>query len=82
MADEFRARHLAGVELEIDQHPVEDLARMVDRQEIEIDAVRLHVAGVECKHAVIEAAGERDWNSGHTLPPIHCRPREGGDDKH
>src|SRR4051794_24915454 len=69
MADEFRARHLAGVEFEIDQHPVEDFARMVDRKEIEVDAVRLHVAGVEREHAVIEPTGERDRNSGHALPP-------------
>jgi hypothetical protein len=65
----FRARHLAGFELEIGQHPVEDLARMVDRQEIEVDAVRFHLAGLQREHAVVEPAGERDWYSGH-CPPV------------
>jgi hypothetical protein len=30
---------------------------------------------MEREHAVVEAAGERDWNSGHFPAPIHCRPR-------
>src|SRR5215467_5652018 len=68
MANVFRARHLAGVELEIGQHPVEDLAGVVDGEEIEIDAVRLHAAGVEREHAIIEPASERDWNSRHAFP--------------
>src|SRR5262249_57327476 len=76
MADEFRARHLAGVELEIGQHPVEDLARMVDGEKIEVDAVGLHLAGMQREHAVVEAAGERDWNSGHfpALTSLHSPP--------
>src|SRR5215468_4254672 len=75
MADIFRARHLAGVELEIGQHPVEDLAGVVDGEEIEVDAVRLHIAGVEREHAVIEPAGERDWNSRHAFPALSIAVR-------
>ena len=39
--------------------------RMIDRQEIEVDAVRLHLAGIERQHAVIEPAGESNRNIGH-----------------
>ena len=63
MAEVVRARHLGGVEFEIVRHPVEDLARMVDGEEIEVDAVRLHFAGVQREHAVVEPAGEGDRQS-------------------
>ena len=38
---------------------------IVDGQKVEIDALRLHLAGIERQHAVIEAAGERHRNFGH-----------------
>jgi len=68
-ADIFGTRHLAGVELQPIGHAVENFARIVHHQEIEIDALRLNVAGVEGEHAVVEAAGERDRQIGHGLSP-------------
>src|ERR1700722_6388605 len=37
-ADIFRARHFRSVELTLADHAVEQLARIVDRDEIEVDA--------------------------------------------
>jgi hypothetical protein len=36
---------------------------MVDGEEIEVDAVRLHLSGVQREHAVVEPAGEGDRQS-------------------
>ena len=65
--DEFRARHLRGIELLRARHAVENLARAVDGEEVEIDALGLHLLGVERQHAVVEAAGEGDLDVGHRL---------------
>jgi hypothetical protein len=57
---------------------------MVDGEEIEVDAVGLHAAGMEREHAVIEAAGKCDWNSGHfpalksIAAPLRSSPRKRG----
>ena len=64
-ADEFGARHLAGVEFQPVGHAVENLARIVHDQEIEIDAFGFDLAGLQRQHAVVEAAGERDRKCGH-----------------
>ena len=41
---------------------------MVDGEIIKIDAVGLHLTGVERQRAVVEPAGERDRNCGHASP--------------
>ena len=41
-------------------HTVEDLARVVEHDEIEIDAGWLDVAGIKTVHAIVEAARQRD----------------------
>jgi hypothetical protein len=64
-ADIFRARHLADVEFQPARHAIEDLPRIVDDQEIEIDAVWFNVAGMERQHPVVETAGERDRQGWH-----------------
>ena len=65
--DEFRARKLGDVELLAARHPVEDRPRLIDGDEIEIDAVDLDLAGVERLHAVVEPARERKLQLGHLL---------------
>src|SRR5262249_17342703 len=57
-ADEFRARHFRGVELELASHAVENVARLVVGKEFQIDAGRLNLSGIEAQAAVVEAAGE------------------------
>jgi hypothetical protein len=64
-ADVFRRRHLRGVELEPAHHAIEQIARMVDRDEVEVDTVGFHLAGIERHHAVVEAAGEGHGELGH-----------------
>src|SRR5204862_3496477 len=68
MPREVGARHFRGIEFLRGLHPVEDFARMVDGEIIEIDAVGLHLAGVERQRAVVESAGKRDRNGGHASP--------------
>ncbi len=65
--DVFGARHLRSVELQRARHPIENLPRAVDGEEVEIDALRLHLLGVERQHAVIETAREGDGDFGHSL---------------
>src|SRR5215470_15290587 len=67
-ADRLRARHLAGVEFEVLPHAVENLPRVVDGEKVEVDAVGLRLAGIECEHAVVEAARERHRYFGHGSP--------------
>src|SRR5580700_6561960 len=55
----FRARHFRRVELELADHAVEQLARIVDIDEIEIDAFGLDLAGPQRDHAVVKPAGKR-----------------------
>jgi len=57
-ADEFRARHFRRVEFELAAHAVENVARLVIGEELEVDAARLNLAGIKAQHAVIEAASE------------------------
>jgi len=66
-ADDLGARHLAGVEFEILPHAVEDLPRIIDGDKVELDALGLHLAGIEREHAVIEAAGEGQRNFCHRV---------------
>jgi hypothetical protein len=66
-ADDLGARHLAGVEFEILPHAVEDLAGIIDGDKVEVDALGLHLAGIEREHAVIEAAGEGQRNFCHRV---------------
>lgn len=51
-------RHLRGVKLVATHHTVEDIARMVDRDEVEIDAFRADLVRVESGHTVVEPAGK------------------------
>ena len=55
----------ADVEFQPGGHAVEDVARVVVDQEIEVDAFDLHLAGVERQHAVVEPAGEGQRQLGH-----------------
>ena len=64
-ADELGARHLAGVEFQPVGHAVENLARIVHDEEIQIDALGFDVAGLEREHAIVEAAGEGDRQRSH-----------------
>src|SRR5262249_21317844 len=57
--DELRAREFGDVEFFGARHSVEDRSRLIDDNEIEIDALGLHLAGVKRLHAVVEAARER-----------------------
>src|ERR1700676_4763562 len=57
-ADIFGARHFRSIELELADHAVEQLARIVDIDEIEIDAFGLDLAGTQRDHAVVKTAGE------------------------
>jgi hypothetical protein len=61
----FRGRHFRGVEFLPRDNAVEQLARMMHGDEIEIDAGRAYLAGRERGHAVVEAAGERHGKRRH-----------------
>jgi hypothetical protein len=56
--DELGAGVFGDVEFEAARHAVEDRPRLLDRDEIELDARGLNLAGVERLHAVIERAGK------------------------
>src|SRR5262249_24770105 len=73
-AEDLGARHFAGIEIEIFSHAVENLPRLVDGEKVEIDTFGFDFAGIERRHAVIEAAGERDRNFGHEMTPAHAIP--------
>src|SRR5262249_10090626 len=64
---EFRARKLGDIEFLAARHPVEDRPRLVDGNEIEVDALGLDLAGVKRLHAVVEPACERKLQLGHLL---------------
>ena len=69
--DEFRAGILGDVELLARRHAVEDRPRLIDGDEIEIDAVGLDLAGIERLHPVVEPARERKLQLGHGRgPPV------------
>ena len=63
--DVFGAGEFRGVEFQSRRHAVENVARVVVDQEVEIDALDLHLAGVERQHAVVEPAGESQRQLGH-----------------
>src|SRR6266566_3350889 len=52
-------------------HAVENLPRFVDDEKVEIDTFGFDLAGIERRHTVIEAAGERHRNFGHATSPAH-----------
>jgi hypothetical protein len=56
---EFRAGILGNVEFLAARHAVEDRPRLIDLDEVQIDAVGSHLAGIERQHPVIERASER-----------------------
>ena len=58
---------LGDVELLAARHAIEDRPRLIDGDEIEIDAVDLDLAGVERLHPVIKSARERKLQLGHLL---------------
>ena len=64
---EFRTRIFGDVELLAAGHAVENRARLIDGDEIEIDAVGPDLAGVERLHPVVEGARERKLQLGHGL---------------
>ncbi len=65
-ADEFRERHLGEIEAFAAGHAVEDLARLIDHNVVEIGAVDGNFAGHERQGAVVRAAGERQGSfQGH-----------------
>ena len=63
--DEFRAGIFGDIELLAARHAVEDRPRLIDGDEIEIDAVGLDFTGIERLHPVVEPAGERKLQLGH-----------------
>src|SRR5262249_47282791 len=64
---ELRARKLGNIEFLAARHSVEDRSRLVDGNEIEVDALGLDLAGVKRLHAVVEPARERKLQLGHLL---------------
>jgi hypothetical protein len=63
--NEFRARKFGDVEFQSAGHAVENRPRLIDGDEIEIDALGLDLAGIERLHPVIETAGKRNLQLGH-----------------
>jgi hypothetical protein len=57
--DVFGARILGDVELLAARHAVEDRTRLLDADEVEVDAVGLHLAGVDRLHAVVQSGRKR-----------------------
>jgi hypothetical protein len=66
-------RKLGRIEFETPAHAVEDLPRIVDRNEGEIDAGGLHFARIERVHPIVEAGGERERNVRHEEAPVDSR---------
>jgi hypothetical protein len=71
--DVFGAGEFGGIEFEPAGHAVENVARVVVNQEIEIDALDLNVPGVEREHAVVEPAGEGERQFRHFHLPASAR---------
>ena len=55
---EFGRRILGNVEFLPPRHAIEDGARLLDRHEVEVDAVGLNLARVERLHAVVKVVGK------------------------
>ena len=63
--DVFGARIFRDVELLAARHAVEDRARLLDADEVEVDAVDRHFAGIDRLHAVVERGRKRELQLGH-----------------
>src|SRR5215475_8934545 len=63
----FRARIFGDVELLPARHAVEDRARLLDADEVEIDAVDRDFPGIDRLHAIIERGRKRKLQLGHWL---------------
>src|SRR5262249_41008371 len=61
--DEFGAGEFGGVEFLAAAHAIEDVARLLDRDEVEIDVLDRHISRAERLGAVVETAGK--CQSGH-----------------
>src|SRR5258708_28463628 len=61
----FRARIFGDVELLPARHAIEDRPRLLDADEIEIDAVGLDLAGIDRLHAVVQSGRKRQLQIGH-----------------
>jgi hypothetical protein len=69
----FGGRHLGRVEAIARGDPIEQRARIMHRDVVEVDALGLDLAGRECGHPVVEAAAEAHPDIGHCgflVPPI------------
>jgi len=74
-ADEFGAGEFRNVELLRAAHAIKNVARLVDGEEFEIDALHLHVAGAQCVGAVVEATGKGEWQTRRCYHfAIQCGP--------
>src|SRR5215468_97586 len=58
-ADEFGAGEFGGVELLLATHAVEQAARLLDCDEVEVDILNFDISGPERLGAVIETASKR-----------------------
>jgi len=71
--DEFGTGIFGDIELLSARHSIEDRPRLIDGDEVEIDAVRFHLAGIKRKHPVIERAGKRKLQLGHRCAVLPLR---------
>ena len=69
---EFGRRIFGDVEFLAAGHAVENRPRLIDGDEIEIDAVGLHLARIERLHPVVEAARKRKLQLGHGPSVLPC----------
>jgi hypothetical protein len=63
--DIFGARIFRDIEFLPARHAVENGPRLLDADEIKIDALGLHLAGIDRLHAVIERGRKRQLQIGH-----------------
>jgi hypothetical protein len=74
---ELGAGKFGDVKLLAPSHAVEDRTRLVNGDEIEVDALGLHLARIERLHAVVETARKRKLQLCHLLPsPLPLRRLE------
>ena len=62
---ELRAGELGDVEFLAARHAIENGPRLIDGDEVEIDALDLDLAGIERLHAIIEPARKGKLQFGH-----------------
>jgi hypothetical protein len=65
-------RIFCDVEFLTARHAVKDRARLIDGDEVEVDAVGLHLARVERLHPVVEAARKRKLQLRHGPSVLPC----------